>query len=45
MPPGAVNQAQVLRGEGVTVTRSNMGELMVDFAEYGVSICIRFFIR
>jgi len=34
-PNGAANQAQVLRGEGVTVNRGNMGELMVDFEEYG----------
>ena len=34
-PSGAANQAQVLRGEGVTVTTGNLGELMVDLAEYG----------
>ncbi|KAH6683217.1 6-O-methylguanine DNA methyltransferase [Halenospora varia] len=34
-PSGAANQARVLRGEGVTVNTSNMGELMVDFVEYG----------
>ncbi|KAN0112814.1 DNA binding methylated-DNA--cysteine S-methyltransferase [Hyaloscypha variabilis] len=34
-PSGAANQAQVLRGEGVTVTTGPLGELMVDFAEYG----------
>ncbi|TVY51103.1 Alkyltransferase-like protein 1 [Lachnellula cervina] len=34
-PSGAANQAQVLRGEGVTVRTGNLGELMVDFAEYG----------
>ncbi|TVY87075.1 Alkyltransferase-like protein, partial [Lachnellula willkommii] len=34
-PSGAANQAQVLRGERVTVRTGNLGELMVDFAEYG----------
>jgi methylated-DNA-protein-cysteine methyltransferase-like protein len=34
-PSGAANQAQVLRGEGITVTTGNLGELMVDLAEYG----------
>jgi len=34
-PSGAANQAQVLRSEGVTVTTGSMGDLMVDFAEYG----------
>lgn len=34
-PSGATNQAQVLRGEGVTVNTGNMGELMVDLKEYG----------
>jgi methylated-DNA-protein-cysteine methyltransferase related protein len=35
VPAGAANQAQVLRGEGVTVTTGSLGELMVDLAEYG----------
>lgn len=35
VPNGAANQAQVLRAEGVTVSTSAMGELMIDFAEYG----------
>jgi len=34
-PSGAANQAQVLRGEGVTVNTGTMGELIVDLAEYG----------
>jgi len=34
-PSGAANQAQALRAEGVTVNASNMGELMVDFGQYG----------
>lgn len=34
-PDGARNQAQVLRGEGVQVTRGALGELMVAFDEYG----------
>ena len=34
-PSGAANQAQVLRGEGVTVTRGNLGEYLVDLSEYG----------
>ena len=34
-PSGAANQAQVLRGEGVTVSTGSMGELMVDLVEYG----------
>jgi methylated-DNA-protein-cysteine methyltransferase-like protein len=34
-PSGASNQAQVLRGEGVTVNTGTMGELMVDLTEYG----------
>lgn len=34
-PSGAANQAQVLRGEGVTVSTGNLSELRVDFAEYG----------
>lgn len=34
-PTGAQNQAVALRAEGVTVTTGPLGELMVDFAEYG----------
>ncbi|TAQ84703.1 hypothetical protein B7494_g6977 [Chlorociboria aeruginascens] len=34
-PSGAANQASALRAEGITVTTSAMGELMVDFREYG----------
>ncbi|EFY89023.1 MGMT family protein [Metarhizium acridum CQMa 102] len=34
-PGGAQNQAEALRDEGVQVTRGAMGELMVDFDEYG----------
>ncbi|KAL2179713.1 6-O-methylguanine DNA methyltransferase [Thermothelomyces heterothallicus CBS 202.75] len=34
-PSGARNQAAALEAEGVTVTRSALGEFMVDFAEYG----------
>jgi hypothetical protein len=34
-PSGAANQAQVLRGEGVTVNTGSLGEFMVDLAEYG----------
>jgi methylated-DNA-protein-cysteine methyltransferase-like protein len=34
-PSGAANQANVLRGEGVTVTRGNLGEYLVDLSEYG----------
>jgi len=34
-PSGAANQAQVLRGEGVTVSTGNLGELMIDLAGYG----------
>jgi methylated-DNA-protein-cysteine methyltransferase-like protein len=34
-PEGTQNQAEALRAEGVEVTRSAMGELMVDFDEYG----------
>lgn len=34
-PTGARNQAAVLEGEGVTVTTGALGELMVDFAEFG----------
>ncbi|KAI8634317.1 DNA binding methylated-DNA--cysteine S-methyltransferase [Xylariaceae sp. FL1651] len=34
-PSGARNQAAALRGEGVTVSTGALGELLVDFAEYG----------
>ncbi|OWT42526.1 6-O-methylguanine DNA methyltransferase, DNA binding domain-containing protein [Pochonia chlamydosporia 170] len=34
-PNGAQNQAEALRGEGVEVTRTAMGEFMVNFDEYG----------
>ncbi|KAI0385472.1 DNA binding methylated-DNA--cysteine S-methyltransferase [Hypomontagnella monticulosa] len=34
-PSGARNQAAALRAEGVTVTTDALGELMVDFSEYG----------
>ncbi|KAI1381591.1 DNA binding methylated-DNA--cysteine S-methyltransferase [Hypoxylon crocopeplum] len=34
-PSGARNQAAALRAEGVTVTTGALGELMVDFSEYG----------
>lgn len=34
-PSGAQNQAEVLRAEGVRVTANAMGELMVDFGEFG----------
>lgn len=34
-PNGAANQATVLRGEGVTVNTGSLGELMIDFSEYG----------
>ncbi|KAI0130763.1 DNA binding methylated-DNA--cysteine S-methyltransferase [Daldinia grandis] len=34
-PSGARNQAAALRTEGVTVTTSALGELMVDFSESG----------
>ncbi|KAI0025206.1 DNA binding methylated-DNA--cysteine S-methyltransferase [Xylariomycetidae sp. FL0641] len=34
-PSGARNQAAALRAEGVTVTRGALGELMVDFSQYG----------
>ncbi|KAH7040620.1 6-O-methylguanine DNA methyltransferase [Microdochium trichocladiopsis] len=34
-PSGARNQAQALEAEGVTVGRSALGELTVDFADYG----------
>lgn len=34
-PTGTLNQAAALEAEGVTVTTGALGELMVDFAEYG----------
>ncbi|KAI1349400.1 MGMT family protein [Xylaria sp. FL0043] len=34
-PSGARNQAAALRAEGVTVSTDAMGQLSVDFAEYG----------
>ncbi|POR32518.1 DNA binding methylated-DNA--cysteine S-methyltransferase [Tolypocladium paradoxum] len=34
-PSGARSQAAALRAEGVEVTTGALGELMVDFAEYG----------
>lgn len=34
-PSGAANQALVLRGENVTVSRGSLGEYLVDFKEYG----------
>ncbi|TLS24080.1 hypothetical protein PpBr36_08307 [Pyricularia pennisetigena] len=34
-PSGSQNQAAALRAEGVTVTTGALGELMVDFKEYG----------
>ncbi|KAK2611981.1 Alkyltransferase-like protein 1 [Conoideocrella luteorostrata] len=34
-PEGAQNQAEALRVEGVEVTRGALGELMIDFGEYG----------
>lgn len=34
-PAGTQNQAAALRTEGVTVTTGPLGELYVDFAEYG----------
>ncbi|KAI9902237.1 hypothetical protein N3K66_004054 [Trichothecium roseum] len=34
-PSGAQNQAEVLRGEGVHVSRNAMGEWSVDFKDYG----------
>ena len=34
-PSGAANQATVLRGEGVAVSRNAMGEYSVDFSQYG----------
>ncbi|KAK5661345.1 hypothetical protein OQA88_11241 [Cercophora sp. LCS_1] len=34
-PSGSLNQAAALEAEGVTVTTGALGELMVDFAEFG----------
>ncbi|KAI1781263.1 DNA binding methylated-DNA--cysteine S-methyltransferase [Hypoxylon cercidicola] len=34
-PSGARDQAAALQAEGVTVTTGALGELMVDFSEYG----------
>jgi methylated-DNA-protein-cysteine methyltransferase-like protein len=34
-PSGARNQATALEAEGVTVTTGALGELMVDFGEFG----------
>ncbi|KAK4444409.1 hypothetical protein QBC34DRAFT_415169 [Podospora aff. communis PSN243] len=34
-PSGSLNQAAALEEEGVTVTTGALGELMVDFAEFG----------
>ncbi|KAK4102467.1 DNA binding methylated-DNA--cysteine S-methyltransferase [Parathielavia hyrcaniae] len=34
-PSGARNQAAALQAEGVTVTSGALGELMVDFGEFG----------
>ena len=34
-PSGAQNQAEALRAEGVRVTANAMGELLVDFDEFG----------
>jgi methylated-DNA-protein-cysteine methyltransferase-like protein len=34
-PSGARNQATALQAEGVTVTTGALGELMVDFGEFG----------
>jgi hypothetical protein len=34
-PTGAQNQATALRAEGVIVTQGALGELMVDFSEFG----------
>lgn len=34
-PTGTQNQAAALRAEGVTVTTGALGELMVDFDEFG----------
>ncbi|KAI1388632.1 DNA binding methylated-DNA--cysteine S-methyltransferase [Hypoxylon trugodes] len=34
-PSGARNQAAALEAEGVTVTTDALGELMVDFSEFG----------
>lgn len=35
VPSGAADQATALRAEGVTVTTGNLGELLVDFGEFG----------
>lgn len=34
-PTGSQDQAAALRAEGVTVTTGALGELMVDFGEFG----------
>lgn len=34
-PSGSRNQAAALEAEGVTVTTGPLGELMIDFTEYG----------
>lgn len=34
-PTGSLNQAAALRAEGVTVTTGALGELMVDFGDFG----------
>jgi hypothetical protein len=34
-PSGARNQAAALQAEGVTVSTGSLGELCVDFAEFG----------
>lgn len=34
-PSGTLNQAAALEAEGVTVSRDAMGELSVDFTEFG----------
>ena len=34
-PSGATNQGAALQAEGVTVNRNAMGELTVDFGEFG----------
>jgi methylated-DNA-protein-cysteine methyltransferase-like protein len=34
-PSGAANQATVLQQEGVTVSTGSLGELQVDFSQYG----------
>ena len=35
VPSGAADQATALRAEGVVVSTGNLGELMVDFAQFG----------